>query len=431
MSILKVQKTTGLRGRIRVPGDKSISHRSIILGSLAEGTTRVRGFLESEDCLNTLRIFQQLGVPITKQTDGTIEIEGVGLNGLKEPGDVLDAGNSGTGIRLISGVLAGQPFYSVISGDESIRKRPMGRIVEPLKEMGALIYGRDGGSKAPLTIVGGELWPIDYVSPVASAQIKSAVLLAGLFVDGETSVSEPVQSRNHTELMLKGFGAEIEAGQTTVRLKGRPTLRAQDIEVPGDISSAAYFIVAALITPDSEITVDNVGINPTRTGIIDALLAMGADIKIENIREHAGEKAADITARTSQLRATDIVGDMIPRLIDEVPILAIAAAAASGRTVIADAKELRVKESDRIATVIEEVSKFGVRIDELHDGMIIWGNPNLTGAPCESHGDHRIAMSCAIAGLIADDETIITNTDNIRTSFPNFEGLLEQVISNS
>lgn len=426
-SEIRITGTQGLRGEIIAPGDKSISHRSVILGSLASGTTRVKGFLESEDCLNTARVFQAMGVNIGFPSAGELIIEGVGLSGLKEPVDILDVGNSGTGIRLICGVLAGQPFYTVITGDESIKKRPMGRVVEPLKEMGALIFGREGGNKAPLTIVGGELWPIQYKSPVASAQVKSAILLAGLFADGDTSVTEPTLSRNHTELMLRGFGASVKSEGTTATVTGRPELRALDLTVPGDISSAAFFIVAALIVPGSEVTVRNVGINPTRTGILDALQAMGADLTVENRREEAGEPVADITARTSELRATEIRGDLIPRLIDEIPILAVAAAAASGNTVVADAKELRVKETDRVATVASELGKFGIKIDEQPDGMIIHGGAEFVGCSCESHGDHRVAMSCAIAGLRASGETTITGAECIATSFPGFENLVRTI----
>ncbi len=424
---LRVSGTTGLQGEITVPGDKSISHRSVILGSLAEGTTRVRGFLESEDCLNTVRAFRALGVSIDSPAPGELVIGGVGLKGLSEAADIIDIGNSGTGIRLICGVLAGQPFYSVITGDESIKKRPMARVVEPLREMGAWIFGREGGKKAPLTITGGELFPLDYKSPVASAQVKSAVLLAGLFADGDTSVTEPALSRNHTELMLRGFGANVRSEGLTATVTGHPKLVAQDLTVPGDISSAAYFIVAALIVPGSEVTVRNVGVNPTRTGILDALVSMGADITLENLREEAGEPVADITARTSALHGTEIRGDLIPRLIDEVPIIAAAAAVASGDTTIADATELRVKETDRVATVAAELSKFGVEIEERPDGMIIHGGATLTGAVCHSHGDHRIAMSCAIAGLAARGETTIGGTECIRTSFPNFEELLASI----
>lgn len=420
MNDIKLNGTTKLRGEITVPGDKSISHRSIILGSLAGGTTKVRGFLESEDCMNTIRAFRQMGVKIEQLSPGEYTIQGVGLDGLCEPENVIDVGNSGTGIRLISGVLAGQPFYSVITGDESIRRRPMARVAKPLREMGAGVYGREDGEKAPLTILGGNLHPIHYHSPVASAQVKSAILLAGLFADGETSVTEPTVSRNHTELMLRGFGADARSEGTTATVIGRPHLDARNICVPGDISSAAYWIVAGLIIPDSEITIRNVGINPTRTGILDALAAMGADISIDNAHDEAGEPTADITARTSSLHGTEIRGNLIPRLIDEVPILAVAAAVASGDTVIADAAELRVKETDRVATVAAELAKFGAKIDERPDGMTVHGGAELRGAQCESHGDHRIAMSCAIAALAARGETIIHGTDCIGTSYPGF-----------
>jgi len=424
MADLRVEGTTGLRGDIAVPGDKSVSHRAVILGSLASGTTRVHGFLESEDCLNTVRAFGQMGVGMNRPAPGEIEIDGVGLDGLSEPGDVMDVGNSGTGIRLISGVLAGQPFYSVITGDESVRSRPMGRITNPLRQMGAQILGRDGGSKAPLSIVGGSLRPIRYHSPVASAQVKSAVLLAGLFAEGETSITEPALSRNHTELMLRAFGACVRTEGTTAAVVGRPNLQAQDLRVPADISSAAYFLVAALIVPDSEVTIRNVGINPTRTGILDALRAMGGDIALSRERTEAGEPVADITARTSDLRGTEVRGDLIPRLIDEIPILAVAASVASGETIIADAAELRVKESDRIAAAARELSKLGARIEEQQDGMVIHGGAELVGAECDSGGDHRIAMSCAIAGLAARGETIVRDTECIHTSFPGFEEIL-------
>ncbi|MEN6371258.1 MAG: 3-phosphoshikimate 1-carboxyvinyltransferase [Armatimonadota bacterium] len=420
MSDLKVSGRSGLKGVISVPGDKSISHRAIILGSLASGTTRVHGFLESADCLNTIKAFRMMGVDIKRLAAGEIEITGAGLSGLKEPADIIDVGNSGTAIRLISGVLAGQPFYSVITGDESVRNRPMKRIVEPLKDMGALVHGRAGGDRAPLTILGGELWTIDHKSPVASAQVKSAVLLAGLFADGRTTVTEPAISRNHTELMLKAFGADVKTEVTAVSVAGRPRLEAREISVPGDVSSAACWLAAALIVPNSEITVKNVGINPTRTGILDVLESMGADISVENIRGDAGEPAADITARASGLKGTEISGDMVPRLIDEIPIIAVAAAKASDDTVISGAGELRLKETDRIAAVAAELTKFGVSIEETTDGMIIHGGSGLTGTECSSHGDHRIAMSLSIAALAAQGETVIRDAGWIETSYPQF-----------
>lgn len=425
MSDLRISGRSGLKGVIGVPGDKSISHRSIILGSLACGKTCVRGFLESTDCLNTLKAFRMMGVDIKRLAAEEIEITGAGLSGLSEPADIIDIGNSGTGIRLISGVLAGQPFYSVITGDESVRSRPMKRVVEPLKDMGALVHGRAGGDRAPLTVLGGELWAIDHKPPVASAQVKSSILLAGLFADGRTTVTEPTPSRNHTELMLKAFGADVKTEGTAVSVAGRPRLEAREISVPGDISSAAYWLTAALIVPNSEITVKNVGINPTRTGILDVLGSMGADISIENIREDAGEPAADITARTSELKGTEISGDMVPRLIDEIPIIAVAAAKASGDTVISGAGELRLKETDRIAAVAVELAKFGVSIEETSDGMIIHGGSGFIGTECSSHGDHRVAMSSAVAALAAQGETVIRDTSCIETSYPQFAQTLD------
>lgn len=421
---ITVTPRKNLLGDIAVPGDKSISHRAAILSSIANGTSIIKGFLESEDCLNTLRAFEQMGVSINKLDAGVYSILGVGLDGLNEPEDVIDVGNSGTAIRLLCGVLAGQKFYSVITGDESIRRRPMGRVVNPLREMGAQIMGRENGDKAPLSIYGGELSPIRHRSNIASAQVKSAILLAGLFADGETAVIEPALSRNHTELMLQAFGADVRMRGTEVSVVGRPALKAQQMTVPGDISSAAYFITAAVITPNSQITVRGVGINPTRTGILDALRMMGADISVDNIRSEAGEPTADITAKSSRLRGINIAGDLVPRLIDEVPILAVAAAVADGVTVIADAQELRVKETDRISTVTSELTKMGADIEEMPDGMIIRGVPRLKGAVCASHGDHRIAMSCLIAGLSAEGETTVLDTKNIATSFPSFADIL-------
>jgi 3-phosphoshikimate 1-carboxyvinyltransferase len=430
MTELRINGKRSVHGEITVPGDKSISHRSVILGSIAEGKTSISGFLESSDCLNTIGCFSSLGVPIAKTGEASYEIQGVGLDGLKEPSNVLDVGNSGTGIRLISGVLAGQDFYTVITGDESIRRRPMDRIARPLREMGAKVLGRENGRYAPLTIMGGNLKAVSYTSPVASAQIKSAVMLAGLFANGITSLTEPALSRNHTELMLEAFGADIQVDGLTVSVKGQPHLKGQEIRVPGDISSAAFFIVAAIITKGSRVRIENVGINPTRTGILDVLGAMGAKIRLENKRTAAGEPVADIVAESSNLSGTVIGEDLIPSLIDEIPIIAVAASVAEGETVIEGAHELRVKESDRIHTVCQEISKFGVHIDEQPDGMVIHGSAKLHPAECESHGDHRIAMSAAVAALAAEGETVISNTDNIRTSFPNFEEILDRICTN-
>jgi 3-phosphoshikimate 1-carboxyvinyltransferase len=376
-----------------------------------------------------------MGIQAEIANDGTVTIHGNGLNGLREPEDVIDIGNSGTSIRIMSGVLAGQPFYSVITGDSSIRSRPMGRVTEPLKQMGAQIFGRGDGALAPLTIIGGGLKPIYYKTPVASAQVKSSILMAGLFADGYTRVAEPAQSRDHTERMLRFFGAEVQNYGLIHQIKGLPQLKGKEIIVPGDISSAAYFLVAAAITPGSEILVKDVGINSTRAGILEALEQMGAKIQVENRQEVSGEPIADIRIYHSKLHGTTFKGDIIVRMIDEIPILAIAATQAEGETVIKDAKELRVKETDRIAAMTQELRKMGAEVEPLEDGMVIYppfqkgGKRGLRGAECESHGDHRMAMSIAVAALIADGETVISDIDCVETSFPGFWELLDSVRS--
>jgi len=429
MQKITINPAESVNGQINVPGDKSISHRAVMIGSLAEGVTRIQNFLMGEDCLNTLKAFRAMGVQAEVASDGMVTIHGNGLDGLREPEDVLDIGNSGTSIRIMSGVLAGQPFYSVITGDSSIRRRPMGRITEPLKKMGAQIFGRGNGDLAPLTIIGGNLKPIYYKSPVASAQVKSSILMAGLFADGYTRVAEPAQSRDHTERMLRFFGAEVQSYGLIHQLKGLPRLKGKEIIVPGDISSAAYFLVAAAITPESEILVKDVGINPTRTGILEALTQMGANIQVENRQEVNGEPIADIRVYHSKLQGATFKGDIIVKMIDEIPLLAVAATQAEGETVIRDAKELRVKETDRIAAMTRELRKMGAEVEPLEDGMVISGNQKLRGAECESHGDHRIAMSVAVAALIADDETVISDIDCVETSFPGFWELLDSVRS--
>ena len=416
-----------LRGEITVPGDKSISHRSIMLGSLAEGTTRVRGFLMGEDNLSTWRSFTAMGVAIRQTGADALEIEGVGLDGLKEPGDVLDCGNSGTTMRLMTGLLAGQDFFSVVTGDRYLRRRPMKRVVTPLTAMGARIWGRDGGERAPLAIQGGSLQPIRYASPVSSAQVKSAVLLAGLSVAGETTVTEPHLSRDHSERMLACFGAEIQPFPGGVRLVGRPRLIARDIDVPGDISSAAFFMVAGLVTPGAELLIRNVGINPTRSGILDILTAMGGRLELLDAREQSGEPVADVLVRHSRLRGIDIGGDMIPRAIDEFPVISVAAALAEGTTTIRDAQELRVKETDRIAAMVSELSKLGGRVEARPDGMVINGVEQLAGGEVSSHGDHRIAMSLAVAALPAANSVTIEDTGCTETSFPGFWELLDSI----
>ena len=411
-------KKTGLKGEITIPGDKSISHRSIMLGSLADGITEVHGFLNGADCISSMNCFRQMGIDITY--DGqTVIIHGKGLHGLTKPNDTLDVGNSGTTTRLMSGILAAQDFRSRVTGDDSICRRPMKRIMTPLAMMGADIMSEAGNDCAPLIINGKNLRGINYNSPVASAQVKSCVLLAGLYADGETSVTEPYVSRNHTELMLKAFGADIMTDGTTAIVKPANRLIGRKLLVPGDISSAAYFIVAGLITPDSEITIKNVGINPTRDGIIDVIRMMGGDISFDNVSD-SGEPTADITVRTSSLKGCIIGGELIPKLIDEIPVIAILACFADGQTVIRNAEELKVKESNRIDVMVENLSAMGADIIATDDGMIINGGKTLHGAVIDSHLDHRIAMSFAIAGINADGDTEILGSECVDISYPGF-----------
>lgn len=429
MSDLIVKPSRGLHGEIVLPGDKSISHRSVLFAAVAEGKTAINGFLAGEDTLNTAKAVQAMGIAVDGLGTSCLMVHGKGLDGLTEPSGVLDLGNSGTGMRLIAGLLAGQDFFSVLTGDQYLRRRPMARIVEPLRRMGAVIDGRSGGNLAPLAIRGSgrKTRAIEFTSPIASAQVKSALLLAGLYADGETTVNEPSKSRDHTERMLRFFGVDVKEQGTRVALNGRQALRPKGlIDIPSDISSAAFFMVAACIVPKSDLTIKNVGVNPTRTGVIDVLTAMGADITLENPHEQAGEPVADIRVRYRKLRAAKIAGETIPRAIDEIPVLSVAASFAAGTTVIQDASELRVKESDRIATMAAELRKLGVVVQELPDGMKITGNDSLDGAVCESHGDHRVAMSMAVAGLAARGETVIRDTAWIDTSFPGFERLLRQ-----
>jgi 3-phosphoshikimate 1-carboxyvinyltransferase len=395
-----------------------------MFGSLAEGTTRVSGFLMGEDNLSTWKAFESMGVTISQTGTDALEINGVGLDGLKEPGNVLDCGNSGTTMRLMSGLLAGQNFFSVLTGDKYLRKRPMKRVVTPLAAMGAQIWGRDGGERAPLAIQGGPLTPATYASPVSSAQVKSAVLLAGLSVDGETTVTEPHLSRDHSERMLSCFGAEVRPFEGGVSLTGRPRLLAQEVVVPGDVSSAAFFMVAGLITPGAELLIRNVGINATRSGIIDILVAMGGQMEMLDIREQSGEPVADVLVRHSQLKGIEICGDMVPRAIDEFPVISVAAALAEGTTTIRDAEELRVKETDRIDAMVSELGKLGGQVEGRPDGMVITGVEQLDGGTVTSHGDHRIAMSLAVAALSARDSVTIQDAACTETSFPGFWDLL-------
>lgn len=415
---MEITKQTGLRGVVHVPGDKSISHRAVMFGALARGTTSVTHFLEGADCLSTISCFQKMGIEIEKQNDKVL-IHGKGLRGLNSPREILDAGNSGTTTRLIAGILAGQKFISELDGDASLRSRPMKRIMDPLNTMGADIRCRGENNCLPLRIVGHPLTAIHYTSPVASAQVKSCVLLAGMYADGVTSVTEPFLSRNHTEIMLRSFGADIRSEGTTVSIRPEPDLLAQDITVPGDISSAAFFIAAGLLTPGSEILLKNVGINPTRAGILKVCQDMGADITLLNA-DYSGEPAADILVRTSSLKGTVIQGADIPTLIDELPVIAVMAAFAGGTTVIRDAAELRVKESDRIAVMTDNLRRMGADVEETEDGMIIHGGRPLHGAVIDPRLDHRVAMSFAVAGTVCEGTMDILDGDCVRISYPDF-----------
>lgn len=420
------KKTKHLKGEITVPGDKSISHRSIMLGSIASGVTEVHGFLNGADCISSMNCFRQMGVDI--DYDGSIvTIHGNGLHGLKAPADTLDVGNSGTTTRLMSGILAAQNFSSRVIGDDSICRRPMKRIITPLAMMGADITSERGNDCAPLIINGRKLKGIHYDSPVASAQVKSCVLLAGLYADGETSVTEPYVSRNHTELMLNAFGGSCTTLGTTATVTSDPVLTGQKIVVPGDISSAAYFLVAGLIAENSEITIKNVGINPTRDGIIDVIKMMGGDITFANVNADSGEPTADITVKTSSLKGCVIEGDIIPKLIDEIPVIAILACFAEGETVIKDAAELKVKESNRIDVMVNNLSAMGADITGTDDGMIIRGGKPLHSAVIHSKKDHRIAMSFAIAAMCAEGETEILDADCVNISYPDFYRDLENL----
>lgn len=409
----------GLKGEIEIPGDKSISHRSVMFGSIAKGVTRVTNFLPGDDCLSTISCFRKLGVKIEENQNELI-IYGNGFEGLQEPNEILDVGNSGTTIRLLLGILAGRPFFSSLVGDHSIGKRPMTRVTEPLKTMGAQIDGRKNGAYTPISIRGGHLNPIHYQLPVASAQVKSALILAGLQAEGETTIIEIAETRDHTERMIKKFGGVVETNNRVIKVKGGQMLEASDIHVPGDISSAAFFLVAGAIVPNSEIVLKNVGLNPTRTGIIEVMQNMGADMEISLHDEDSFEPTGDITIRTSNLKGTVIEGDLIPRLIDEIPIIALLATQAEGQTIIKDAEELKVKETNRIDTVVVELTKLGAKIEATDDGMIITGGSTLNGGTVSSHGDHRIGMMLAIAALLTKDTVTLENPSAIAVSYPNF-----------
>ena len=412
MGIQKIKKAVG---QIKVPGDKSISHRAVMLGSLANGVTEISGFLKGADCLSTIDCFRKMGIDIDINGEN-VTVHGNGLRGLKKPDEMLYTGNSGTTTRLLCGILAGQNFDTSITGDASIQKRPMGRVVQPLSMMGAKIENE----YCPLYITGTKLHGIDYKMPVASAQVKTAIILAGLYADGETVIHEIEKSRDHTELMLSAMGADLTVDNLDITVKPTNDLTAVNVDVPGDISSAAFFLVLGAIMPNSQITVTNVGINPTRTGIIDVLKDMGADITLENVHTSAGETVANITVRSSSLKGTTVGGDIIPRLIDELPIIAVAAVFADGQTVIKDAQELKVKETNRIRAVVDEFNKCGIDITETDDGMIINGGKSIHGADFKTYGDHRMAMSLTVLAQLADSESTLDDSDCACVSYPTF-----------
>ena len=416
-----------LRGQVRVPGDKSISHRAVMLGALACGETEIEHFLFGEDCLSTIGIIRALGVQVATEKDRVVVRSG-GMDTLLEPENILDAGNSGTTMRLMAGVLSGCRFFSVLTGDNSLRQRPMSRVIKPLTAMGARITARKGNSRAPLAIQGGKLQATEYCSPVASAQVKSAVMLAGLLTPGVTTVIEPARSRDHTERMLRYFGARVEISGQRVSIWGRPNLTGKKITVPGDISSAMFFIAAGITVPGAELDILNVGINPTRTGALAILKDMGADITLQNQREVNGEPVADLKVRGSMLNGTDIGGEIIPKLIDEIPVLAVVAALAKGETVVRDAAELRHKESDRITAVLRLLGGLGADVTERPDGFVVRGGRQLKGAPCDSYGDHRMAMAAAVAGLSARGTTTIYGAECVDVSFPDFFDTLNGII---
>ena len=425
MGSVKFERAKQLKGEVTVPGDKSISHRAVMFGSIADGTTEVTNFLQGADCLSTIDCFRKMGIEI-ENTPERILVHGKGLHGLSAPSDILDVGNSGTTTRLISGILAAQSFETTLTGDASIQKRPMRRIIEPLSLMGADISSVNDNDCAPLRIVGGPLHGIHYHSKIASAQVKSAILLAGLYADGKTTVTEPAVSRNHTEIMLNYFGASVNTKGCTASVEPEPVLRGQKVNVPGDISSAAYFIAAGLLVPGAEVLIRNVGINPTRDGILRVAQAMGGDITYLNI-SHDGEPTADLLVKHSALHGITIEGEIIPTLIDELPIINVMAACADGTTIIRNAEELKAKESNRIDVMVDHLSAMGCDITGTQDGMIIEGGKPLHGTMIDPHMDHRIAMSFAVASLIADSTTEIADSDIVTVSYPNFYGDLRRL----
>ncbi|MBA12716.1 MAG: 3-phosphoshikimate 1-carboxyvinyltransferase [Chloroflexi bacterium] len=416
--IEKVTSVKKIEGEIIAPGDKSISHRVALFNSIASGTSKITNFCVGDDKSAILNCLIGLGAQI-EETDNSIHIQGNGLHGLTEPVDVLNAGNSGTTIRLVSGLLSGNDFYSVITGDKSLRNRPMKRIITPLMKMGAIIYGREKSSLAPLTIIGGNLTGIEYEMPVASAQLKSCLLIAGLYANDKTIIHQPGPSRDHTEKILESMGAQIKVTGTTIQIQ-KSELSSVDMNIPSDTSNSTFWIVAGCCHPNASIKLKNVGMNPTRTGMLEVLNAMGAKIKIDNERYEGGEPVADISVESSELKGIEISGEIIPRVIDELPILALAACFADGKTLIKDSEELRVKESDRIKATVDSLSKLGAQIEETEDGMLINGGAQLVGAEVNSFGDHRIAMTNGIAGLIAKNETTVINSEAADISYPSF-----------
>ncbi|MGG1685539.1 3-phosphoshikimate 1-carboxyvinyltransferase [Pseudalkalibacillus sp. NRS-1564] len=425
-----IVQAQSLKGTVTIPGDKSISHRAIMFGSIAKGTTRITNFLPGADCLSTISCFKQMGVQI-EQDGASVVVEGKGIDGLREPSELLDVGNSGTTFRLMMGLLAGRPFHSVLAGDESIAKRPMNRVTVPLSQMGAAIDGRENGTFAPIAIRGGNLSGITYDSPVASAQVKSGILLAGLQADGVTTVTETHRSRNHTENMLESFGVKVKRDGLSVSVEGGQHLTATNVEVPGDISSAAFFLVAGAIVPNSTLTLLNVGINKTRSGILDVLEQMGASLSIKNKRVVNQEEVADLTISTSDLSGTTIEGEMIPRLIDELPVIALLATQANGKTVIRNAEELKVKETNRIDAVVEALKTLGASVTGTPDGMVIEGPTRLHGGQVSSLGDHRIGMMLAVAGCITEGSVQLELPEAIKVSYPDFFEHLKQLRAGS
>ncbi|WLR60272.1 3-phosphoshikimate 1-carboxyvinyltransferase [Guptibacillus hwajinpoensis] len=425
-----IVQAQSLKGTVTIPGDKSISHRAIMFGSIAKGTTRITNFLPGADCLSTISCFKQMGVQI-EQDGASVVVEGKGIDGLREPSELLDVGNSGTTFRLMMGLLAGRPFHSVLAGDESIAKRPMNRVTVPLSQMGAAIDGRENGTFAPIAIRGGNLSGITYDSPVASAQVKSGILLAGLQAYGVTTVTETHRSRNHTENMLESFGVKVKRDGLSVSVEGGQHLTATNVEVPGDISSAAFFLVAGAIVPNSTLTLLNVGINETRSGILDVLEQMGASLSIKNKRVVNQEEVADLTISTSDLSGTTIEGEMIPRLIDELPVIALLATQANGKTVIRNAEELKVKETNRIDAVVEALQTLGASVTGTPDGMVIEGPTRLHGGQVSSLGDHRIGMMLAVAGCITDGSVQLELPEAIKVSYPDFFEHLKQLRAGS